>query len=84
MTVMKRAVDLTLAAAALLVLGSLALVHSRDLPLGVVGEWRWPRIDEPWPVVGLLITLAAVIAYPFEARVRGLARANRAIRFCGS
>lgn len=60
---MKRAVDLSLATAALLVLGVLTLVYSNDLPLGVAGEWEWPRIHEPWPVLGLLIAALGVVAY---------------------
>lgn len=60
---MKRTVDLTLAAATLLVLGFLTVVYSRDLPLGVVGEWEWPRINQEPAIVGLLIASAGVIVY---------------------
>ena len=60
---MKRTVDLTLAAAALLVLGFLTVVYSRDLPLGVVGEWEWPRINQALPIAGLLIAGAGVIVH---------------------
>lgn len=63
MTGMRRAVDLSLATAALLVLGFLTVVHSRDLPLGVEGQWEWPRIHEPPPVAGLLLAAAGAVAY---------------------
>ncbi|WP_165244905.1 hypothetical protein [Paludisphaera soli] len=60
---MERKIDLLLSAAALLVLGFLAAVYSNDLPLGVAGEWKWPRI-RAWPSpASLMLASAGLLAY---------------------
>ncbi|WP_165067082.1 hypothetical protein [Paludisphaera rhizosphaerae] len=60
---MKRKIDLVLGLAALSTAILLTAVASGDVPLGIPGEWVWPRIIEDLPVGGLLIAGAGVAVY---------------------
>ncbi|MDR3622998.1 MAG: hypothetical protein P4L85_26840 [Paludisphaera borealis] len=60
---MKRKLDLAMGVAALLVLGFLAAVDSGEIPLGVPGEWQWPRLGRQFEITSLLIAAAGVVAY---------------------
>ena len=66
---MNRKIDLALGAASILVLGFLTGVYTHDVPLGIVGEWEWPRIGDRPTIARLLIASAGVVAYGgFAAR----------------
>ncbi|AMV38732.1 hypothetical protein [Planctomyces sp. SH-PL62] len=59
----KRKIDLVLGLAAMLVLGMLTGIYTRDLPLGVEGEWEWPRVRKEPAFARLLIAATGVAAY---------------------
>lgn len=66
---MNRKVDLALGAASILVLGFLTGLHTGDVPLGIAGEWEWPRIGDRPTIARLLIAAVGVVAYGgFAAR----------------
>ncbi|MDG3003457.1 hypothetical protein [Paludisphaera mucosa] len=60
---MNRKIDLALAVSALLVAGLVVGVYSRDIPLGVAGEWVWPLVGARPSLLGVILGVAGVAAY---------------------
>ncbi|OJW23909.1 MAG: hypothetical protein BGO49_30210 [Planctomycetales bacterium 71-10] len=60
---MKRKTVIALGVSALLVVALLAGIHSGDLPTGVEGEWKWPKISASSSLLWLLVSAAGVAAY---------------------
>lgn len=60
--VTRRKIDLVMGASALLVVGLLTAIASGDMPLGVAGEWSWPRASGAWPSLSKVLMVAAALA----------------------
>ncbi|WP_337175151.1 hypothetical protein [Paludisphaera sp.] len=60
---MTRRLDFILGTSAVLVAGLLCGLYSGDLPMGVEGEWTWPRVRGRQSITSLLIAAVGVAAY---------------------